>query len=76
VRPPPNAISGRAGVRDLPGYALGGGGSGDSTRERDNIVTSTGSSLCRDQRLRALSTTWIAVPPEQVLMAGQQSDGA
>jgi hypothetical protein len=58
---------------DLPvDYAFGGGGSGDSTRERDDVTKSVGSSLCQDPLVRSLSATWIALL-EQVLIAGQQS---
>jgi hypothetical protein len=57
------------------GYAFGGGGSGDSTRERTSAATSAGASLCSDEVPNAISSTWIAAP-EQLFMAGQQSDGA
>jgi hypothetical protein len=55
-------------------YAFGGGGSGDSTREGENVTTSVGASLCQDQAVRSLSTTWIAALLEQLLIAGQQSE--
>ena len=56
------------------GYAFGGGGSGDSTGECTSSTPSARASLCGDVMPKGLSTTWTAAP-EQLLMAGQQSDG-
>lgn len=59
---------------DYGSYAFGGGGSGDSTRECTSATTPAGTSLCIDEVANSTSFTWIAAP-EQLLMAGQQSDG-
>ena len=54
------------------GYAFGGGGSGDSTRERDNVATSV-ATLHGDPVFGVLTTDSIATLLEQVLIARQQS---
>lgn len=58
------------------GYAFGGGGSGDSTREGVYVTTSAGTPSCQDRAATPLSTIGIAEPLEHVLIAGQQSEGA
>ena len=55
------------------GYALGGGGSGDSTRESDNVATSVATLHRGAPVVSVLSPDWIAILLEQVFIARQQS---
>jgi len=55
------------------GQAFGGGGSGDSTRDRESIATSAGAPHREDLGVSALLPEWIAAPPGHVVIARQQS---
>jgi hypothetical protein len=55
------------------GYAFGGGGSGDSTRERGSEATSVATLYREDGEVGTSLPDWIATLLEHVFIAGQQS---
>ena len=55
------------------GYAFGGGGSGDSTRERGAEATWVATLYREEGVARTSLPDWIAAPFEHVFIAGQQS---
>jgi hypothetical protein len=71
---PPNALTVALAVMPLVfGYAFGGGGSGDSTREWSSVVTYAGALNDENPSVRMFPADRIAIPLEHAFIAGQQS---
>jgi hypothetical protein len=58
------------------GYAFGGGGSGDSTRDRNDDVILANALECGRADVSRLSADGMATPPAHEAIAGQQLFGA
>jgi hypothetical protein len=74
VSTPPNSERCRRGATAIPavGYAFGGGGSGDSTRDRKDDAILANALDCGRAEISRLSADGIATPAEQAAIAGQQ----